>query len=67
MIRLPSLLLATFSLLSWAQVPKPEGLVARLKVMVDPGHGGEDGGARGPRGLKEKTAALQLALSLIHI
>ena len=29
--------------------------------MLDPGHGGEDGGARGPKGLKEKTAALQLA------
>ncbi len=61
MIRLPSLLLATFSLLSWAQVPKPEGPATRLKVMLDPGHGGEDGGARGPKGLKEKTAALALA------
>jgi N-acetylmuramoyl-L-alanine amidase len=29
--------------------------------MVDPGHGGEDGGAKGPKGLKEKTAALALA------
>ena len=29
--------------------------------MLDPGHGGEDGGARGPKGLKEKTAALALA------
>ena len=29
--------------------------------MVDPGHGGDDGGARGPRGLKEKTAALELS------
>lgn len=28
--------------------------------MVDPGHGGDDGGARGPKGLKEKTAALAL-------
>jgi N-acetylmuramoyl-L-alanine amidase len=33
----------------------------RLKVMVDPGHGGEDGGARGKKGLKEKAAALELA------
>lgn len=33
----------------------------RLKVMVDPGHGGDDGGAKGPKGLKEKTAALELA------
>ncbi len=29
--------------------------------MLDPGHGGDDGGARGPRGLKEKTAALELS------
>jgi len=28
--------------------------------MVDPGHGGEDGGAKGPKGLKEKTAALEI-------
>ena len=28
--------------------------------MVDPGHGGDDGGARGPRGLKEKAAALEI-------
>jgi N-acetylmuramoyl-L-alanine amidase len=28
--------------------------------MVDPGHGGDDGGARGPKGLKEKAAALEL-------
>lgn len=28
--------------------------------MVDPGHGGDDGGARGPNGLKEKAAALAL-------
>jgi N-acetylmuramoyl-L-alanine amidase len=59
MIRLPSILLATFSLLSRgvsAYPPEP-----RLKVMVDPGHGGDDGGARGKKGLKEKTAALELA------
>jgi N-acetylmuramoyl-L-alanine amidase len=28
--------------------------------MVDPGHGGDDGGARGPKGLKEKAAALEI-------
>jgi N-acetylmuramoyl-L-alanine amidase len=31
-----------------------------LKIMLDPGHGGDDGGARGPKGLKEKTAALAI-------
>jgi len=29
-------------------------------VMVDPGHGGDDGGAKGHKGLKEKTAALEI-------
>jgi len=33
--------------------------------MVDPGHGGEDGGARGPKGLKEKTAALELSRAVL--
>jgi N-acetylmuramoyl-L-alanine amidase len=60
MIRLPSLLLATFSLLSGGPSPKSAAVPARLKVMVDPGHGGDDGGARGPKGLKEKAAALEI-------
>jgi N-acetylmuramoyl-L-alanine amidase len=29
--------------------------------MVDPGHGGDDSGAKGPKGLKEKAAALEIA------
>jgi N-acetylmuramoyl-L-alanine amidase len=64
MIRLPSILLATFSLLAWGQSPKPiapKVQTPKLKVMLDAGHGGDDAGARGPKGLKEKTAALELA------
>ena len=64
MIRLPNVLFATISLLSWGQTPKPVAPPAhslRLKVMVDPGHGGDDGGAKGFKGLKEKAAALELA------
>jgi N-acetylmuramoyl-L-alanine amidase len=61
MIRLPNVLFATFSLLSWGQTPKPAAPPPRLKVMVDPGHGGDDGGAKGAKGLKEKAAALELA------
>ncbi len=33
----------------------------RWKVALDPGHGGEDEGARGQKGLKEKDVALDLA------
>ena len=63
MIRLPNILFATFSLLAWGQTPKPKATPAlppRLKVMVDPGHGGDDGGAKGPKGLREKAAALEI-------
>ena len=69
MIRLPSLLLATFSLLAWGATPNPavaKPHPPRLKVMVDPGHGGEDGGAKGAKGLKEKQAALEIAQAVME-
>ena len=34
---------------------------ARLKVVIDPGHGGKDPGARGWRGLEEKDVVLDIA------
>ena len=33
-------------------------------VVIDPGHGGEDPGAVGPSGIKEKTVALEIAKKL---
>ncbi|MBI4912095.1 MAG: N-acetylmuramoyl-L-alanine amidase [Acidobacteria bacterium] len=56
-------LLCFFSLLAWAQPPNPAA-PAKLKVWLDPGHGGEDRGARGPKGLSEKEAALAIAQDL---
>lgn len=50
-----------FSLLAQAPGPKSR---PPLKVAVDAGHGGEDRGARGPKGLGEKEAALAIALDL---
>lgn len=35
-----------------------------MVVVIDPGHGGEDTGARGPSGLEEKQVTLKLALAL---
>jgi N-acetylmuramoyl-L-alanine amidase len=38
-----------------------------LKVMVDPGHGGEDTGSQGSRGVSEKNLTLVLAKKLVEI
>ena len=35
-----------------------------IVIAIDPGHGGEDPGALGPRGLREKTVVLQIARRL---
>ncbi|MCK9516915.1 MAG: N-acetylmuramoyl-L-alanine amidase [Ottowia sp.] len=52
-------------------VPTPEhgkvagaGTSRLIIVAVDPGHGGEDPGAIGPRGTREKDVVLQIALKL---
>jgi N-acetylmuramoyl-L-alanine amidase len=59
---LPAICLA-FSLLAWGQTPKPAPL-PRLRIALDAGHGGEDSGARGPKGLTEKEAAFAIAQDL---
>jgi N-acetylmuramoyl-L-alanine amidase len=57
-----------FTNLAWGQTPKGIPVSAsqlpRLKVAVDPGHGGDDRGAKGQKGLKEKEVALDLAIVL---
>ena len=43
----------------------PQGKIDRLVVVaLDPGHGGEDPGAVGPSGLREKDVVLAIALQL---
>jgi N-acetylmuramoyl-L-alanine amidase len=45
--------------------PLPKGRIDRLVVVaIDPGHGGEDPGAIGRRGLREKDVVLAIALQL---
>src|SRR5260370_35525859 len=51
---------------------EPAGPVVNrlVTIVVDPGHGGEDPGARGRRGTREKHVTLTLARnlkSLIHV
>ena len=57
---LPAICLA-FSLLAWGQTPKP---APRLRIALDAGHGGDDRGAKGPKGLTEKEAAFAIAQDL---
>ena len=44
--------------------PQSPGPIPIRMVVLDPGHGGEDPGARGPGGLREKDVALSIALAL---
>ena len=45
-------------------VPRPSSLHAIKRIVIDPGHGGKDPGAVGPRGTEEKTVNLRLAQEL---
>jgi type II secretory pathway predicted ATPase ExeA len=41
-----------------------DATIKSLKIVIDPGHGGADSGARGPNGLLEKNVCLEVALRL---
>ncbi|MGA0612614.1 N-acetylmuramoyl-L-alanine amidase [Caldimonas sp. KR1-144] len=47
-----------------AEPSRPRGTERLIVVALDPGHGGEDPGAIGPSGLREKDVVLQVALAL---
>jgi len=53
-------ILALFDLDAITKIPKPQDII----IAVDAGHGGEDPGAIGPRGTKEKDIALAIAKQL---
>lgn len=53
--------------LASSQTPTKKTLGKRLKMIaIDAGHGGEDPGAIGPTGIKEKDVVLTMALQLAH-
>jgi type II secretory pathway predicted ATPase ExeA len=45
-------------------IPASDATSKNLKIVIDPGHGGSDSGARGPNGLLEKNVSLEVALRL---
>lgn len=47
-----------------ASTPARRSAAQPLRIVVDPGHGGEDPGAIGPSGLREKDVVLAIALKL---
>jgi len=47
-----------------SRTPSAAGLDRLIIVALDPGHGGEDPGAIGPTGLREKDVVLNIALQL---
>jgi N-acetylmuramoyl-L-alanine amidase len=47
-----------------ARAPRPSATERMVIVALDPGHGGEDPGAIGPGGTREKDVVLQVALLL---
>lgn len=46
---------------------KTESFLTKRVVVIDPGHGGHDPGAIGPKGLQEKDVVLDIALKLRDI
>lgn len=58
------LLIPLLSLLAWGQSPQTAVPPPRLKIALDAGHGGEDTGAKGSKGLLEKDAALLIVKEL---
>ena len=49
------------------KVKKPDTVIAKRRIVIDPGHGGHDPGAVGLRGLYEKNVVLDIALKLKKI
>lgn len=49
------------------KMKKPDAVIVKRRIVIDPGHGGHDPGAVGLRGLYEKDVVLDIALKLKEI
>ena len=58
--------LAAACLCFWPNASLGQDPVKMYKVIVDPGHGGQDTGSKGPSGLLEKDVTLALAKKLVQ-
>ncbi len=47
-----------------ASINRTPGALREIVLVIDPGHGGEDPGARGPNGMHEKAIVLQISKRL---
>ena len=50
----------------WVNVCSGQGSIGITKIIVDPGHGGKDTGAKGSSGIQEKEVSLDLARKLVQ-
>ncbi len=49
------------------KMKKPDSVIVKRRIVIDPGHGGHDPGAVGLKGLYEKDVVLDIALKLKEI
>ena len=58
--------LVVAGLFLWVNVCSGQRSVGITKIIVDPGHGGQDSGAKGSGGIQEKKVSLDLARKLVQ-
>jgi N-acetylmuramoyl-L-alanine amidase len=66
-LKLPVIILSTMlfaAVWTWAPSIKAQSAGKRITIAIDPGHGGQDSGARSPQGTLEKDLTMALARHL---
>ena len=60
-------IITVLGLLAWSSASAGQGPSKAITVIVDPGHGGQDAGGKGPGGIIEKALTLALANKLAEV